>query len=93
MNKIITQLEVEAQDALNEPEPHDYYERPERIQALVKKLRKKAGDAMIISRTAYNKGYSDAMNEYSFHRIYKDDERHADYSFGFDVGLNEYKWE
>ncbi len=48
---------------------------------------------MIISRTAYNKGFSDAMNEYSFHRIYKDDERHADYSFGFDVGLNEYKWE
>ncbi len=48
---------------------------------------------MIISRTAYNKGYSDAMNGYRCYRIYKDDERHADYSFGFDVGLNEYKWE
>ena len=38
MNNIITQLEVEAQDALNEPEPHDYYERLVRMEALVKKL-------------------------------------------------------
>jgi hypothetical protein len=41
MNNIITQLEVEVQNALNEPEPHDYYERLESIQALVKKLRNK----------------------------------------------------
>jgi hypothetical protein len=39
IKKIIYQLHTEVQDALNQPEPHDYYERLERIESLVKKLR------------------------------------------------------
>jgi hypothetical protein len=39
MKNIIYQLHTEVQNALNEPEPHDYYERLERIESLVKKLR------------------------------------------------------
>lgn len=38
MKNIINKLYVEVQDALNETEPHDYYERLERIESLVKKL-------------------------------------------------------
>jgi hypothetical protein len=31
-------LHKEVQDALNEPEPHDYYERLERMERLIKIL-------------------------------------------------------
>ncbi len=48
-------------------------------------------------RTAYNKGFADAMKddiyseEPSFNPPYKiDDDRHADYSFGFQMGVKEY---
>jgi len=44
MKKIIYQLHTEVQDALNEPEPHDYYERLVRMEALVKKLRATSED-------------------------------------------------
>ena len=91
MNKIINQLYTEVQNALNEPEPHDYYERLERIETLVKRLRATSEDTMILSRTAYNKGFSDAMSGDNFQRIYKDDKRHADYSFGFQMGVKEYE--
>jgi hypothetical protein len=91
MKKIIYQLHTEVQNALNEPEPHDYYERLERIESLVKRLRAESEDVMILSRTAYNKGFSDAMSGDNFKRIYKDEERHADYSHGFQMGIQEYE--
>ena len=98
MKKIINQLYTEVQNALNEPEPHDYYERLERIEALVKRLRATSEGSMILCRTAYNKGFADAMKddiyseEPSFNPPYKiDDDRHADYSFGFQMGVKEYE--
>tara|TARA_R110002020_G_scaffold284030_1_gene499655 strand:+ start:283 stop:564 length:282 start_codon:yes stop_codon:yes gene_type:complete len=92
MKKIIYQLHTEVQDALNEPEPHDYYERLVRMEALVKKLRATSEDTMILSRTAYNKGFSDAMSGDNFNPPYKiKDDRHADYSFGFQMGCKEYE--
>jgi hypothetical protein len=92
MKKLIYQLHTEVQDALNEPEPHDYYERLERMEALVKKLRAESEGTMILSRTAYNKGFSDAMAGDNFNPPYKiNDDRHADYSFGFQIGCKEYE--
>lgn len=94
LKNIIYQLHTEVQDALNEPEPHDYYERLERIESLVKKLRATSEDTMILSRTAYNKGFSDAMSGDNFNPPYKhktDPDRHADYSFGFQMGCKEYE--
>ncbi len=92
MKKIIYQLHTEVQDALNEPEPHDYYERLERIESLVKKLRATSEDTMILSRTAYNKGFADAMSGDNFNPPYEiKDDRHADYSFGFQMGCKEYE--
>jgi len=94
MNKIINQLYTEVQNALNEPEPHDYYERLERIEALVKRLRATSEGSMILCRTAYNKGFADAMSGDNFNPPYKfkdDPDRHADYSFGFQMGVKEYE--
>tara|TARA_R100001163_G_C4979668_1_gene136299 strand:+ start:141 stop:422 length:282 start_codon:yes stop_codon:yes gene_type:complete len=92
MKKVIQKLYSEVQDALNESEPHDYYERLERIESLVKKLRAESEDIMILSQTAYNKGFSDAMSGDNFKSPYSTkDERHADYSFGFTIGLKEYE--
>ena len=92
MKTIINQLHTEVQNALNESEPHDYYERLERIESLVKKLRAESEDIMIISQTAYNKGFSDAMSGDPFNSPYRTkDERHADYSMGFTMGLKEYE--
>jgi len=91
MKTVIKQLHSEVQNALNEPEPHDYYERLLRIEALVKKLRATSEDTMILSQTAYNKGFSDAMSGDNFKPPYSTkDERHADYSFGFQMGVKEY---
>ena len=39
MNTIINKLHTEVQDALNEPEPHDYYERLERMESLINTLK------------------------------------------------------
>jgi hypothetical protein len=92
MKTEIQQLHNEVQNALNESEPHDYYERLERIESLVKKIRAKSEDIMILSQTAYNKGFSDAMSGVNFKPPYSTkDERHADYSFGFQMGLKEYE--
>ena len=92
MKKVIQKLYSEVQDALNECEPHDYYERLERIESLVKKLRAESEDIMILSQTAYNKGFSDAMSGDNFKSPYSTkDERHDDYSFGFTMGLKEYE--
>jgi len=90
----VHKLDWEVQDALNQSEPHDYYERLERMQALVKKLVTASGDIMIMSRTAYNKGFSDGMSGENFNPPYKrksDPDRHADYSFGFQLGCEEYE--
>ena len=38
MKTIINQLHTEVQNALNESEPHDYYERLVRMETLVKRL-------------------------------------------------------
>lgn len=91
MKAIINQLHAEVQNALNEPEPHDYYERLERIESLVKKIRAESEDIVVLSQTAYNKGFSDAMSGDNFKRIYKDEERHGHYSIGFTMGLKEYE--
>lgn len=94
MNTIINQLHTEVQNALNETEPHDYYERLERMESLVKRLRVTSEDTMILSRTAYNKGFADAMSGDNFNPPYKhssDPDRHADYSFGFQMGCKEYE--
>lgn len=88
----IAQLDKEVQDALDETEPHDYYERLERIEALVRELKPLSKDIMILSMTAYNTGYSDAMSGDPFKSPYTTkDERSLDYSFGFQMGLGEYK--
>lgn len=39
MKELIDELDAEVQSALDETEPHDYYERLVRIEALVKKLK------------------------------------------------------
>jgi hypothetical protein len=86
----VHKLDQEVQDALNQTEPHDYYERLERIEALVKKLVAASGDIMILSRTAYNKGFSDGMSGDNYNSPYSTkDERSADYTFGFDAGTKE----
>lgn len=90
----IAQLDKEVQDALNETEPHDYYERLDRMEALVKELKPLAKDIMILSMTAYNTGFSDGMSGDNFNPPYKfssDPDRHADYSFGYQIGLKEYE--
>jgi len=90
MNTIINELHTEVQNALNETEPHDYYERLERMDALVKKLRTTSKDTMVLSRTAYNKGFSDGMSGDNYNSPYSTkDERSADYTFGFDAGTKE----
>lgn len=67
--------------------------RAELALELLKWLEEQAtgDDIMILSRTAYNKGFADAMSGDNFHRIYKDDKRHADYSHGFQMGIQEYE--
>tara|TARA_X000001382_G_scaffold130036_2_gene123647 strand:- start:497 stop:799 length:303 start_codon:yes stop_codon:yes gene_type:complete len=90
----IAKLNEEVQDALNQSEPHDYYERLERIEELVKELKPLAKDIMILSMTAYNTGYSDGMSGDEFKPPYKhssDPDRHADYSFGYQMGCKEYE--
>tara|TARA_X000001382_G_C3175783_1_gene180967 strand:+ start:691 stop:978 length:288 start_codon:yes stop_codon:yes gene_type:complete len=94
MKTIIKQLDTAIQQALNEPEPHDYYERLVLMQGLVKKLRAESEDSMILSRTAYDRGFSDAMQGDNFNSPYSyknNPNRHADYSFGFQIGINEYE--
>ena len=87
----LARLHSEVLSALNQSEPHDYYERLERIMALVKRLDAVGEDTMILSQTAYNKGFADAMSEDNFNPPYSTkDERHADYSFGFQMGVKEY---
>jgi hypothetical protein len=92
MNDTILQLDAEVQDALNQTEPHDYYERLERIEALVKKLAVQSEDMMILSQTAYNRGFSDGMSGDNYNSPYSTkDERSADYAFGFQMGTKEYE--
>jgi hypothetical protein len=95
MKETIQKLDAEVQGALDETEPHDYYERLVRIEALVKKLLAMSEvDVMILSKTAYNKGFADAMSGDNFNPPYKhktDPDRHADYSFGFQMGCKEYE--
>jgi len=95
MKGTIEKLDAEVQSALDETEPHDYYERLVRIEALVKKLLTMVEvDVMILSKTAYNKGFADAMSGDNFNPPYKhktDPDRHADYSFGFQMGCKEYE--
>ena len=95
MKRTIEKLDAEVQSALDETEPHDYYERLVRIEALVKKLLTMVEvDVMILSKTAYNKGFADAMSGDNFNPPYKhntDPDRHADYSFGFQMGCKEYE--
>jgi hypothetical protein len=81
------------QGALDETEPHDYYERLVRIEALVKKLLSMVEvDVMILSKTAYNKGFADAMSGDNYNCPYSTkDERNADYAFGFQMGCKEYE--
>ena len=90
----IAKLDAEVQLALDETEPHDYYERLVRIEALVKELTPMAKDIMILSMTAYNTGYTDGMSGDNFNPPYKhktDPDRHADYAFGFQMGTKEYE--
>ena len=88
----IAQLDKEVQGALDETEPHDYYERLVRIEALVQELKPLAKDIMILSMTAYNTGYSDAMSGDNYNSPYSTkDERSADYAFGFQIGTKEYE--
>lgn len=92
MKETIPQLDAEVQDALNQTEPHDYYERLERIEALVKKLAVESEDMMILSQTAYNRGFSDGMSGDNYNSPYSTkDERSADYAFGFQMGTKEYE--
>lgn len=95
LRQTIKKLDEEVQDALDQTEPHDYYERLERIDALVKKLLAMVEvDVMILSKTAYNKGFADAMSGDNFNPPYKhktDPDRHADYAFGFQMGIKEYE--
>jgi|TARA_R100000951_G_scaffold105921_1_gene100028 hypothetical protein len=88
----IAELDREVQNALDETEPHDYYERLVRIEALVKELSPMAQDIMILSMTAYNSGFSDAMSGDPYNSPYTTkDERSADYALGFQIGINEYE--
>ena len=88
----IAKLDIEVQSALDETEPHDYYERLVRIEALVKELSPMAQDIMILSMTAYNTGFSDAMSGDPYNSPYTTkDERSADYAFGFQIGTKEYE--
>ena len=88
----IAKLDREVQDALDQTEPHDYYDRLERMEALVKELKPLSKDIMILSMTAYNTGYSDAISGDAYNCPYTTkDERSADYAFGFEIGLKEYK--
>jgi hypothetical protein len=88
----IAKLDIEVQSALDETEPHDYYERLVRIEALVKELSPMAQDIMILSMTAYNTGYTDGMSGDNYKSPYSTkDERSADYAFGFQMGTKEYE--
>jgi|TARA_R100000455_G_scaffold16912_1_gene8204 hypothetical protein len=88
----LNKLWQEVQDALDETEPHDYYERLVRIEGLVKKLMLVSEDTMILSKTAYNKGFADAMSGHGYSCPYSTkDERAADYAFGFQMGIKEYE--
>ena len=88
----IANLDREVQAALDETEPHDYYERLVRIEALVKELSPMAQDIMILSMTAYNTGFSDGMSGDNYNSPYTTkDERSADYAFGFQIGTKEYE--
>ena len=92
MKETIEKLDAEVQDALKQCEPHDYYERLERMEALVKELKPLTGDIMILSKTAYNKGFADAMSGDNYSCPYSTkDERAADYAFGFQMGTKEYE--
>jgi hypothetical protein len=93
MKETIQKLDAEVQGALDETEPHDYYERLVRIEALVKKLLAMVEvDVMILSKTAYNKGFTDAMSGDNYKSPYSTkDERSADYAFGFQMGIKEYE--
>ena len=90
---IIRDLDKEVQDALDQTEPHDYYERLERIDALVKKILPFIyTDVMLLSQTAYNKGFADAMSGDNYNSPYSTkDERSADYAMGFQMGIKEYE--
>mgnify|MGYP000453835092 FL=1 len=88
----IAKLDIEVHSALDETEPHDYYERLVRIQALVEELSPMAQDIMILSKTAYNKGFTDAMSGDNYKSPYSTkDERSADYAIGFQIGIKEYE--
>ena len=92
MKDIVKELDAEVQSALDETEPHDYYDRLVRIEALVKKLLHMGEDMMILSQTAYNKGFADAMSGDNYSCPYSTkDERAADYAFGFQMGIKEYE--
>lgn len=93
MKETIQKLDAEVQGALDETEPHDYYERLVRIEALVKKLLAMVEmDVMILSKTAYNTGFSDAMSGDPYNSPYTTkDERSADYAIGFQIGIKEYE--
>ena len=94
MKTVIKQLDTAIQQALNEPEPHDYYERLVVMEGLVKKLISMLPKEpmMQLSRRAYQKGHSDALGGDAPSSPYsKDDDRNADYSIGFVVGLREYQ--
>tara|TARA_Y100000114_G_C11754104_1_gene325937 strand:- start:678 stop:962 length:285 start_codon:yes stop_codon:yes gene_type:complete len=93
MKGTIQTLDSEIQEALKQCEPHDYYDRLERMEALVKKLLKMVeSDVMILSKTAYNKGFADAMSGDNYNCPYSTkDERAADYAFGFQMGIKEYE--
>ena len=93
MNKELKEkLQAEADPELQSNDLMDKG-RAELARELLKWLEEQANgdDIMILSRTAYNKGFADAMSGDNFHRIYKDDKRHADYSHGFQMGIQEYE--
>jgi hypothetical protein len=88
----IAKLDIEVQSALDETEPHDYYERLVRIEALVKELSPMVQDMMILSLSAYNTGFSDADSGEPYNSPYTTkDERNVDYAIGFQIGINEYE--
>ena len=94
MKTVIKQLDTAIQQALNQPEPHDYYDRLVVMQGFVKKLISMLPKEpmMQLSRRAYQKGHSDALGGDAPSSPYsKDDDRNADYSIGFVVGLREYQ--
>lgn len=92
LRETVAKLDKEVQDALDQTEPHDYYERLERIESLVQELKPLAKDIMILSKTAYNKGFADAMSGDNYSCPYSTkDERSADYAFGFQMGTKEYE--